>query len=158
VWVQGPVPPRSRGTNFYDAVWLACKQKLASEAGRKGLVILTDAADTGSKVRLEEALEVAQRTDTVVHILLVWDPRYGADFGAAKKLAEETGGRVIEVRSEKKLEEAFDQIAEELRTQYTLGYYSTNAARDGKFRRIKIEIKRSGMKVLARRGYYALTK
>jgi VWFA-related protein len=154
--VQGPLPQRGpKGTNFYDAVYLACREKLSSETGRKALVILTDAEDNGSKVRLEEALEAAQRTDTVIHILLVYDPMYGANAGAAKKLAEETGGRMIEVRSEKKLLEAFDEISEELRTQYTLGYYPSNAARDGRFRKIKIETTRKDTHVLARKGYYA---
>jgi len=75
----------------------------------------------------------------VIHILLVVDPRYGGNPGVAHKLAEETGGRMISVRSEKKLAEAFDEISEELRSQYTLGYYRANAARDGKFRKIKVE-------------------
>ncbi len=157
--VQGPLPQRTpKGTVFYDAIYLACREKLASEAGRKALVILTDAEDVGSKLKLQDALEAAQRTDTVIHILLIADPRqyfaYGG-AGAAKKLAEETGGRSIEVRSEKKLEEAFDQISEELRSQYTLGYYPTNAARDGGFRKIRIETTRKDVHVLARRGYYA---
>ncbi len=157
--VQGPLPQRgSKGTNFYDAIYLACRDKLASEAGRKALVILTDAVDTGSKVRMEEALESAQRTDTVVHIMLVYDPAYGNNEGVARKLAEETGGRVIAVRSEKKLEEAFDQISEELRSQYTLGYYPTNANRDGRFRKIKLETTRKDLHVLARKGYYAPNK
>jgi len=154
--VQGPLPQRgSKGTNFYDAVYLACKDKLSSEAGRKALVILTDAEDNGSKVRLEDAVEAAQRTDSVVHILLVYDPSYGGNENVAKKLTEETGGRLIVVRNEKKLEEAFDQISEELRSQYTLGYYPTNTARDGRFRKIKVETTRKDLHVLARKGYYA---
>jgi len=156
VSVQGPLPQRgSKGTNFYDAVYLACREKLASEAGRKALVILTDAEDNGSKVRLEEALETAQRTDAVIHILLVYDPAYGNNESAARKLTDETGGRTIVVRGEKKLEEGFDQISEELRSQYTLGYYPTNTARDGRFRKIKIETKSKDLQALARRGYYA---
>ncbi len=157
--VQGPLPQRgSKGTNFYDAIYLSCRDKLASEAGRKALVVLTDAVDTGSKVRMEEALEAAQRTDTVIHIMLVYDPAYGNNEGVARKLAEETGGRVIAVRNEKKLEEAFDQISEELRSQYTLGYYPTNASRDGRFRKIKLETTRKDLHVLARKGYYAPNK
>ena len=156
IMVQGPVPQRgSKGTNFYDAVYLACREKLASEAGRKALVILTDAVDNGSKMRVEDALQAAQRTDAVVHILLVYDPAYGNNEGVAKKLAEETGGRMIIVRHEKKLEEAFDQLSEELRSQYTLGYYSANLNRDGRFRKIKIETPRKDLHVLARKGYYA---
>jgi VWFA-related protein len=152
----GPVGSRQiTGTALYDAIYLACGEKLASEAGRKAVVIVTDAQDEGSKVRLEEAIEAAQRTDTVIHILLVADPRYGGNPGVAHKLAEETGGRMISVRSEKKLTEAFDEISEELRSQYTLGYYPTNSAQDGKFRKVKVETTEHDLKVLARKGYYA---
>ena len=159
----GPIERRGPlGTALYDAVYLACREKLARESGRKALVILTDGVDAGSKVTLEQALEIAQRSDTVIYVIGVADPQfyfrqgvgYGGE-GVAKKLAEETGGRAIFVRGEKKLEEAFDEIAEELRTQYTLGYYPSNHSRDGKFRRVKIEANRKGLKVLARKGYYA---
>jgi VWFA-related protein len=152
----GPVGSRQiTGTALYDAIYLACGEKLATEAGRKAVVIVTDAQDEGSKVRLEEAIEAAQRTDTVIHILLVADPRFGGNSGVAHKLAEETGGRMISVRSEKKLMEAFDEISEELRSQYTLGYYPSNAVQDGKFRKLKVETADHDLKVLARKGYYA---
>jgi VWFA-related protein len=152
----GPVGSRQiTGTALYDAIYLACGEKLNSEAGRKAVVIVTDAQDEGSKVRIEEAIEAAQRTDTVIHVILVADPRSGANTGAAKKLAEETGGRVLSASSEKKLMEAFDEISAELRSQYTLGYYPINSERDGKFRKIKVETANHDLKVLARKGYYA---
>jgi VWFA-related protein len=151
----GTIPSGPNGTHFYDAVWVACGEKLATEAGRKALVIITDAEDFGSKVRLEEAIEAAERTNTVVHVLLVHDPGYGWRPDVAHKMAEQTGGRVIEVSSEKHLQEAFDQISEELRQQYTLGYYPTNGTRDGTFRKIKVETTDKELKVLARKGYYA---
>jgi VWFA-related protein len=153
----GPVGSRQiTGTALYDAIYLACNEKLNTEAGRKAVVIVTDAQDEGSKVRLEEAIEAAQRTDTVVHILLVADPHFGGgNGGVARKITDETGGRTIVVNSEKHLAEAFDQISEELRSQYTLGYYPANAAHDGKFRKIKVEMSNHDLKVLARKGYYA---
>ena len=156
----GPLPPESRtrglrGTAFYDAIWTACGEKLATEAGRKALVIITDADDQGSKVRVEEAIEAAERTNTVAHILLVHDPGFGWRPDIAHKIADSTGGRVIEVSSEKHLQEAFDQISEELRSEYTIGYYPTNSARDGTFRKIKVETMDKDLKVLARKGYYA---
>jgi VWFA-related protein len=153
----GPIGSRQiTGTALYDAIYLACNEKLNTEAGRKAVLIVTDAQDEGSKVRLEEAVEAAQRTDTVVHILLVADPHFGGGNGSvAHKLTEETGGRTISVNSEKHLGEAFDQISEELRSQYTLGYYPTNSAHDGKFRKIKVEMNNHDLKVLARKGYYA---
>ncbi len=152
----GTIPTRGAiGTDFYDAVYLACGDKLSTEAGRKAIVVLTDAVDNGSRVRVEEAIEAAQRTDTVVHVLLVYDPREGNNAGVAKKMADETGGRMIPVNSEKHLNEAFDQISQELRSQYTLGYYPSNSARDGKFRKLKVETTDHELKVLTRKGYYA---
>jgi VWFA-related protein len=156
VVTPGTIPSNVGGTHFYDAVYLACAEKLGTEAGRKALVIITDADDQGSKVRLEEAIEAAQRADTVVHVLLVHDPGYGWRPDVAKKLSDETGGRTIEVSSEKKLEQAFDQISEELRSQYQIGfYYPSNKLKDGGFRKLKVEMANKDYKVLARRGFYA---
>jgi VWFA-related protein len=153
----GPIGNQNTpGTVLYDAIYLACSEKLNTEAGRKAIIIVTDAQDEGSRVRIEEAVESAQRTDTVIHILLVADRRFGGgNMSAARKLSDETGGRVIVVSSEKKLAEAFDEISEELRSQYTLGYYPVNNARDGKFRKIKVETANHDLRVLARKGYYA---
>jgi VWFA-related protein len=155
VMTPGPIPSNIGGTHFYDAVCLACNEKLATEAGRKVLVIITDAQDQGSKVRLEEAIEAAQRTDTVVHVLLIHDPGFPWRPDVAKKISEETGGRTIELSSEKKLLEAFDQVSEELRSQYTVGYYPANLLKDGKFRKIRVATNNKDYKVLARKGYYA---
>jgi VWFA-related protein len=153
----GPVGGNVTGTALYDAIYLACSDKLNGEAGRKALVIVTDAEDEGSKVKLEDAIEAAQRTDTVIHVLHVADRRNfgGGRPDVARKLADETGGRMISVGSEKHLEEAFDQISEELRSQYTLGYYPSNNTKDGKFRKVRVETENKDLKVLARRGYYA---
>lgn len=153
---QGPLPSSGTGgTNFYDAVYLAAHDKLSDEAGRKAIVVLTDAEDTGSKLNLQDAIEAAQRTDTVVHILLV--AADGGDQSVAKRLTDETGGRMIVVRSEKNLEAAFDQISEELRSQYTIGYTPTNKKHDGSYRKVKVETKDKEYSVLTRRGYYAPT-
>jgi VWFA-related protein len=160
VLVQGPVAQAHTGTKMYDAIYLACREKLSGEAGRKAVILLTDAMDFGSSETLEGALETAQRTDTVIHVIGVAD--YGfygfggySGEGYAKKLAEQTGGRSIFVNNEKKLEDAFNQISEELRTQYVLSYYPANRAKDGKFRKIEIKVRRDDAKVLARKGYYA---
>jgi VWFA-related protein len=153
----GPVGGQDMvGTALYDAIYLACGEKLNGEAGRKAIVVVTDAEDEGSKVRLEEAIEAAQKTDTVIHVLFVADRHFGGGRpDVAHKLAEETGGRMIAVNSDKKFEEAFDQISEELRSQYTLGYYPNNTTKDGKFRKIRVDVDNHEFKVLARKGYYA---
>ena len=153
---QGPFPTSgSGGTNFYDAVYLAAHDKLSGEACRKAIVVLSDCEDTGSKLKLQDAIESSQRTDTVVHILLV--AQDGGDQNVAKKITDETGGRMIVVRNEKNLEQAFDQISEELRSQYTISYSPSNKAHDGGYRKIKLEMKNKEYSALTRRGYYAPT-
>ena len=153
----GTIPQRNGGTDLYDAVYLACHDELANEAGRKAVILLTDAEDTGSQLSEQDAIEAAQRADAVIHVLLISDPMAteGYGSGVASKMAGDTGGRVINVHNEKTLAKAFDEISEELRTQYVLGYYPTNAKVDGAFRKIKVEVARPDTKVLARKGYYA---
>jgi VWFA-related protein len=85
----------------------------------------------------------------------VHDPGFGWRPDVARKMSDETGGRTIDVGSMKKLNEAFAQISEELRSQYTLGYYPTNTAKDGRFRKVKVETANKDLRVLTRKGYYA---
>jgi VWFA-related protein len=159
---QGPIPAGHDAccTHLYDAVYLGAKDRLASEVGRKAMIILTDGEDEGSKLRPREAMEAAQKADAMVYVLLIADRGMYQGFGAGemKKLAEETGGRVIEVGNKlEKLKQAFDQISAELRSQYNLGYTPTNAKHDGSYRKIELKNKQ-GYRVQARRGYYALAR
>jgi len=153
----GTIPSQGGGTDLYDAVYLACNDELAHEAGRKAIVLLTDAEDTGSKVSLGQAVEAAQRADSVIHVILIIDPRETEGYGpgVAMRMTSDTGGRVINVRHGNDLEKAFDEISTELRSQYVLGYYPLNPKHDGTFRRIKVDVHRPDMKILARKGYYA---
>src|SRR5258706_16006390 len=131
----GPIGSRQiTGTALYDAIYLACGGKVATEAGRKAIVIVTDAQDEGSKVKLDEAIEAAQRTDTVIHILLVVDPRYGGNPGVAHKLAEETGGGHDFRLSGKKPVGALAASSEEVCRPHKLGDYLPQPARDRKIR------------------------
>jgi VWFA-related protein len=145
------------GTDLYDAIYLACHDELSSQAGRKAIIVLTDAEDNGSKETLDDAIEAAQKSDTVIHVILITDPAAttGVGPGVAHEMAEQTGGRVIRVHNDNSLEKAFDTISEELRSQYVLGYYPTNTRRDGTYRKIKVEVDQPGDKILARKGYYA---
>jgi VWFA-related protein len=118
-----------RGTLLYDAVYLAANDKLRQEAGRKILVLLTDGGDQGSQETLKTATEAAQKANAIIYVILIADHAfYGGGFGNnladsgardMDKLATDTGGRVINVGNNgKKLEDAFNQIQDELRTQY----------------------------------------
>src|SRR5438552_1164811 len=159
----GPVPCAGtpKGTLLYDAVYLASHDELSHEVGRKAMIILTDGEDQGSQLRIKDAIEAAQKSDSIVYVLLIADRGFyglGGYSGdaAMKKLGGETGGRVIEVGNKtEKLKQAFNQIAQELRSQYNIGYTPSNPKLDGTFRRIEIRSKK-GYKVQARSGYYAL--
>src|SRR5580692_2454918 len=155
-----------RGTLLYDAVYLAAHDKLRQEAGRKILVMLTDGGDQGSQYKLKTATEAAQKANAIVYVILIADRQfYGGGFGInladtgardMERLASETGGRVINVGNNgKKLEEAFDQIQDELRTQYLASYTPTNPKIDGTFRTLNITCGKD-QKVQARKGYYAM--
>ncbi|HXU50029.1 MAG TPA: VWA domain-containing protein, partial [Candidatus Binatia bacterium] len=79
----------------------------------------------------------------------------GYGYGVAVQMARDTGGRVIPVHNDKTMNKAFDEIAEELRSQYVLGYIPSNTAHDGTYRKIKVETTQPGTKILSRKGYYA---
>jgi VWFA-related protein len=155
-----------RGTLLYDAVYLATHDKLQQETGRKAIIILTDGEDQGSMEKPQGAIEAAQKANCIVYVLLIADRGfygrgvytmgYSGDM-QMRKMAEETGGRVIDVGNNgKKMEAAFAQIEEELRTQYVASYTPTNNKLDGSYRKIDVECKGDGLKVQSRKGYYAI--
>jgi VWFA-related protein len=166
---QGPIATSSvpRGTLLFDAVYLASGDKLRGELGRKALILLTDGGDQGSRYKLQDAIEAAQKANAIVYVLLIADRGFsygggmmigGLNGGAAmKKLAEETGGRMIDVGNNgKKLEEAFAQIEAELRTQYLVTYTPSDGSLDGSYHPLQVDCKGEGLKVQARKGYYDL--
>lgn len=167
---QGPLPstfPSSGGgaTHLYDAIWLASNDLMKPQVGRKVLILLTDGQDQGSKESLKSALEAAQRADVMVYSIDIVDRAfYGlTNIGfrgdsVLKSLSEDTGGEVIRVTRKTDAAAAFQEIADELRTQYLLGYTPTNTTRDGTFRRIRVRVQDGDYRVQARRGYYAPTQ
>ena len=156
----GPVPTANpRSTALYDAVYLAANDKLKTEVGRKAMIVFTDGEDYGSRVKIREAIEAAQKADAICYVILIADRGgwyQGFGLGDMKKLADETGGRVIEVgNNQQKLRQAFEQIQSELRSQYNIGYSPTNTKLDGSYRKIQLHTKTGDYKVQARQGYYA---
>jgi VWFA-related protein len=160
------VPGARRGTVLYEAVWLAAQSKLRSEVGRKALVLLTDGVDVGSRIKMETAIEEAQRSDALIYVILHEDPRYTSWMyggqsgeGSMKRMAEETGGRVFRVDRRTTLSSIYATIQQSLRSQFAAAYTPSNQARDGSFRRLEIRLKdrgkARGYRVQARKGYYA---
>jgi len=160
----GPVPTQNApGTLLYDAVYLSSHDMLAKEVGRKAMILLTDGQDEGSRLKIQDAIEAAQKADAIVYVLLCADRGFYGGIGYSgegdmRKLTEQTGGRVINVGNKfDKLREAFDQIAQELRSQYNIGYVPTNLKLDGTYRKLEIKSKQN-YKIQARSGYYAAKK
>ena len=111
-------------------------------------------------MRIRDAIEAAQKSDSMVYVLLIADRGFYGGWGYSgdremKKLCQDTGGRMIEVGNKRdKLKQAFDEVANELRSQYSIGYTPINNKRDGSYR--KVEVKAKGeYKIQARAGYYA---
>ncbi|MGH9355182.1 MAG: VWA domain-containing protein [Terriglobia bacterium] len=167
---RGPLPSTfpstsAGATHLYDAVWLVSTQLMNSQVGRKIAVMLTDGEDQGSKETLSAALEAAQKADVIVYSVDIVDRAfYGVNNlgfngdSVLKKFAQETGGEVIRASGETDTNTAFRKIADQLRTQYLLGYTPTHQARDGKYRKIRVRVRGNSYKVQARRGYYAPTR
>jgi VWFA-related protein len=155
-----------RGTLLFDAVFVAANDKLRQEAGRKILVLLTDGGDQGSQETLKTATEAAQKANAIIYVILIADRSfYGGggftlgDTGARDmdQLAKDTGGRLINVGNNgKKLEDAFNQIQDELRTQYLVSYTPTNKKADGTYRKLDLTCGKT-LKIQTRKGYYAIS-
>ena len=162
----GTIPnAKQRGTIMYDAVALAATEKLKAEVGRKAIVLITDGVDVGSTYTRQQAVEAAHKADTIIYsIYFVDNGGYGmrgmGGFGGGgdgdlKKMAEDTGGRFFSVGRNQSLNDIFMQIQEEMRSQYVIGYSSTNETRDGAFRKLEIRLADKNLKAQTRRGYYA---
>ncbi len=147
---------------LYDAISWACREKLLPRLGQRVIVVVADGHDNRSKKQLSAAIESALRAETAIYVvsLAYADPFLKGHtlreaINSAEELAKKTGGEAVFVRSQKDWAAAFNVIHRELRSRYTLGYYPTNIARDGKFHRIKVKTTRKGLHVLTREGYYA---
>ena len=159
-------PIRNGGTSMYDALYLASREKLKEEAGRKAIVLISDGDDTTSKTTEEGAFIAAHASDVVVFSVAIDGgvrpfrnrgplARSSGDSGALRRISEETGGSFFKIDNPKEFDGAFDKINEELRHQYSLAYVSMNPAKDGKYRRIRIISRDSSYRIQARKGYYA---
>ncbi len=149
------------GTALYDAIYLTCDEKLIREMGRKAIVILSDGEDQSSTRTFDEALEMALKAEATVYSISV---NRGGFFGVGdtkngdrimKEFSEQTGGHSYFPFKVEELDEAFRRINQELRSQYNIGYLSSNPARDGAYRKVEIRIGERGLRISHRRGYYA---
>jgi len=168
VGINGRGINQNREAHLYDAIRVSTHRYLAGEVGRKAVVIVALSGDAHSESTMADALETLFENDVIAYVLQIYDGSrhdncdvfhiYEKDSNGEpllKKLAEATGGRMLEVRGIDKLETALDEISDELHHQYSLGYYPEDKNWDGKFRKIQISAGDTAYKVYARKGYYA---
>ena len=147
------------GTSLYDAVYLA-SDALTGREGRHVLVVVTDGGDTTSFKKYDDALAAAQRADVVMYPIVVIpiEGDAGRNTGgehALATLAASTGGRIFYPEGFERLNQAFDEIIRELRTQYLLGYYPQDAqAEVRRYHPVTVALKNPSLRVFARAGYY----
>jgi VWFA-related protein len=173
---------RRAGTHLYDAILLAADELMAKQTGRKAIVILTDGRDRGSKTSQGQAVEAAQRADTMIYSIYFADSesafgngggfggglggygrrRYPTDYPESgpdgkkvlQQISAQTGGGFFEVSKKQTIGSIYGRIQEELRHQYNLGYTSDQGD-SASYRKITVSVRPKGLTVQARDGYYA---
>ena len=154
-------------TSLHNALYIALrglgkvKARSAEDVRRQAIVLLSDGEDTSSLVSYEEVLDVAKRSETAIYTigLQAKDAPQTKGFREAeftlRQFAQETGGRSFFPSRVEDLKDVYGQIADELSSQYTIGYASKNSRRDGSWRRVQVQIARQAAIPRTKRGYYA---
>ena len=163
-------------TKLWDAIWVVCSDVFKGIKEKKAMIIMSDGLDNESTVSYNEALQAAIHSEAAIYIVSkteavrqmmmyemtqqrIYDNVPGEVFVQAdlllRRLAYETGGRVLYPNNFGQLDNVYAEVDEELRNQYTLGYISTNTIKDGSYRRIQVKVDTPGATVNSRPGYYA---
>ena len=153
-------------TALHNAVYISLKElakikaKNTDEVRRQAIVVLSDGEDTSSLVSFEEVLELAKRSETSIYTIGLQPREQTALRGfreaefVLRQLAQETGGRAYFANRVEDLKDVYGQIADELSSQYSMGYASKNTKRDGAFRRLVVQVARPNVTARTKRGYY----
>lgn len=154
-------------TSMYNALYISLKElvkvqaKSDDEVRRRAVVLLSDGEDTSSLVTFEEVLDLAKRSATTIYAIGLQSRESALAKGfreaefVLRQLAQETGGRVYFPQRAEDLAGIYSEIADELASQYVLGYASTNPKRDGAWRRLTVQVARQGTTARTKRGYFA---
>jgi len=152
-------------TSLYNAIYVSLRAlkderaKNAEEIRRQAIVVLSDGDDTSSVIEYDDVLDLAKRSETAIYAIGLRQQETGrgkfkeAEF-VLRQLSQETGGRVFFPTSVGELPKIYEQISEELASQYSMAYSSKNPMRNGAWRRIDIRVTKPGLTARTRRGYY----
>jgi VWFA-related protein len=146
-----------QGTKLFDCVVQAANETMAKQHGRKGLILLTDGDDNDSDTNLATAIDAAQKADTLIFCINFSDSgrSHGAGQYVLQHLSKETGGGYFEVSKKQSVDDIFNIIQDELRSQYSLGYMSDKPPTIGEFRKIQLKVAAPGLLIQARDRYWA---
>jgi Ca-activated chloride channel homolog len=153
-------------TSLYNAIYVSLRELKKERAGsaeeirRQAIVVLSDGDDTSSLVEYDEVLNLAKRSETAIYAIGLRQaesgrPRFKEAEFVLRQLSQETGGRVFFLTSISELSKIYEQISEELASQYSIAYTSRNPMRNGAWRRVDVRVTKPGLTARARRGYYA---
>ena len=152
----------SAGTLLFDAMVKASNEIMRIVQGRKALIVLSDGVDVGSEGTASDAVEAAQRADTLIYSIEFSDASYYGGFvggnegrNALMKMANETGGAFFSVNKKLTINQIFALIENELRNQYSIGYISDKPCTISEFRKLQLQVKQKGLIVQARNRYWA---
>jgi len=158
-------------TSFYNAVYIALKDlkkvvaKNVEEIRRQAIVVLSDGEDTSSLLPFEEVLDLAKRSEVAIYAIGLRESDSTssgsklfreAEF-VLRQLSQETGGRAFFPNQVTDLAGVYEQISNELSSQYTVGYTSKNARRDGAWRRVVVRVSRPNTTARTKQGYFGPT-
>jgi Ca-activated chloride channel family protein len=156
-------------TSLHNAIYISLKElakikaKSADEVRRRAIIVLSDGEDTSILVSYEEVLDLAKRSETALYTIGLQPKEAPSSKGfreaefVLRQLAQETGGRSFFISRIEELKDIYGQIADELSSQYTIGYAPKNPRRDGAWRRVVVQVARAGAIARTKRGYYAPT-
>lgn len=143
------------GTLLFDSIVDASTDIMKKQQGRKALIMLSDGGENGSDATISDAIEAAQRAETLIYTILFSDGSYGANPGIMQRLAKETGGGYFEVSKKLTIDQVFALIEEDLRNQYSIGFVSDRPTNIAEFRKIQLTLKKPGLVVQSRDRYWA---
>ncbi len=144
-----------RGTKLFDCVVKAANETMAKQHGRKALILLTDGDDNDSDTTVADAIAAAQKADTLIFSIFFSDTGGGPGRPILQHMSRETGGGYFEVTRKQGIDDIFNVIQDELRSQYSLGYVSDKPPTIGEFRKIQLKVATPGLQVQARDRYWA---
>src|SRR6185436_6862917 len=156
-------------TALWDAIWQFCDQKMRSVPGRRVLVVITDGADTYSRADINDAIDIAQRTETTIFAIStkagLLSTVVGVEAGTVKnkadkdldKISDETGGAAFFTGDMLSLERSLNRIQKEIRSQYLITYKPANDKYDGSYRRVEVKLTNGqSLKLRTKKGYKAV--